>query len=269
MTTNKVSKIALLIGINYNNDKHAQLNGCINDAKNLKHVLQSVYNYNENNIILLTDETVIAPTFKNICMSFENIAKQTHNNISEVFISFSGHGSFDYENKISDENDKRDECILPIDYKQNGCIYDDQINKMLSLFNKNVHITMVFDCCHSGTIADLKYRYISGKKQVIENPNCTLKSSCLCISGCKDNQVSMDAYNLENTKKYSGAMTSALLFVLKKYNYTINCYELLRAIRRYLKSKKFKQIPQITINKKLSHGSLFSCVNPKAFLKND
>ena len=48
-----MSKFALLIGINYENDVHHKLNGCINDVRNIKKVLHSVLDYPESNMTIL------------------------------------------------------------------------------------------------------------------------------------------------------------------------------------------------------------------------
>ena len=266
ITTQDFKKLALVIGINYKNNKDAALNGCINDAHNLSDLLQKKYNYTAKDIVLLTDDTVTKPTYKNICAVFTKIAKQTHNEkVKEVFISFSGHGSYTYDNK-SEERDNRDECIVPLDYEINGCIYDDSINNMLGGIRKGVRVSIVIDACHSGSVCDLKYRYVAGRKTVIENKKCNVETDCVMISGCRDNQVSLDAFNLQNNNKYNGAMTSALLHTLYKYDYCISCFQLLKEMKRYLKSRKFRQVPQITCTRRLSCASLFSCVDPKPFL---
>ena len=115
---------------------------------------------------------------------------------------------------------------------------------------------------------DLPYRYVSGYKNVIENPESRVKCNCIMISGCRDNQTSSDAYDINNSKEYSGAMTSALLYVLDKFDYTITCWRLLKEMRKFLKIRGFKQIPQISCNNMLNCATLFSCVNPKSFMSN-
>tara|TARA_B100001093_G_scaffold124247_2_gene116877 strand:- start:13884 stop:14750 length:867 start_codon:yes stop_codon:yes gene_type:complete len=262
-------KLALLIGINYKGSD-GELAGCINDVANVKDVLKQVYNYQDEDIQMLTDDTTTKPNKQNICNALLTLAKQSHEkSVKEIWIHFSGHGSYEYDTSLqSNERDKRNECLVPLDYNQAGTISDNFINKVLATIQKDVRVVLVTDCCHSGTVSDLRYRYISGSKSCIENPACRVKynANIIALSGCRDNQVSMDAYLF---KKSSGAMTTALLFVLKKFKYCITCYQLLKHIRRFLKARSFKQVPQITCNQKLDHSSLFSCVNPQPFLKND
>ena len=88
------------------------------------------------------------------------------------------------------------------------------------------------------------------------------------ISGCRDNQTSSDAYNIENSGEYSGAMTTALLHVLNKFEYTITCWRLLKEMRRFLNTRKYSQVPQISCTNKLNCAKLFSCVSPDSFIRN-
>ena len=112
------------------------------------------------------------------------------------------------------------------------------------------------DCCHSATMLDLKYRYISGKKSVIEkNIKSNQNVNIIMLSGCKDNQTSDDAYYNNN---WTGAMTKFFLKTMNLHNYNITCFNLLRKMRNSLKNNGHSQIPQITSNKKINSITLFS-----------
>ena len=59
------------------------------------------------------------------------------------------------------------------------------------------------------------------------------------LSGCKDKQYSSD-YNFSNNinkDDFQGAMTNAFIKTLKKYNYELTYYRLLKYIRREFKKK--------------------------------
>lgn len=259
-------KLALLMGLNYRGTS-AELSGCINDIENTYSVLTNVLHYKKENITVLTDDTPTKPTGNNICSNLINLAKRSYEeDIHEVWISYSGHGSY-IKDSNSDEDDQQDECICPLDYN-NGVITDDLLNHFLGMMNPKVNVVFIVDACHSETMLDLPYRYISGKKNVLENKNSKIKCNCIMISGCKDTQTSSDAYNINNSKEYSGAMTTSLLYVLKKYKYTVTCWRLLKEMRKFLSRRKFSQIPQICCSNKLDDSTLFSCVNPKSFIGN-
>lgn len=247
-------KCAILIGINYNGTS-SELSGCINDINNTEKVLSEQYGYNE--FVIMTDDSEMKPTGKNIIKELYDMALRTHTEeIEELWISYSGHGSY-VTDRNGDEDDSRDEVLVPIDCNTNGYISDDLLHKILKKINPRTKCICIFDCCHSGTILDLKYRYESGVKNVTENKNSKLNSNITMISGCKDVQTSADAYNILNARKYQGAMTASLLTTLKDHEYKISCYKLLKYMREFLKERNFKQIPQISCSKKLDEKVMF------------
>ena len=250
-------KLALLIGINYRGTE-AELNGCINDIDNTKEILTNIYEYKEENITVLTDDSEIKPTYDNILEQLLQIS--TKKDVDQIWISYSGHGTY-IKDKEGDEDDGKDECLVPLDYDKKGLIEDDYLNKILAQINEKTNVIFIVDACHSETMLDLQYRYISGRKSVIENDKSEIKCNCIMISGCRDNQTSADAYGINNSKEYSGAMTSTLLLTLKKHNYTITCWRLLKQMRRFLKLSKFRQVPQICCSRKLNGTTLFSLKN--------
>lgn len=260
-----MSKIALLMGLNYEGSD-AELRGCINDIENVHNVLKNVYNYKEENMMVMTDHSDVKPTCRNIITQLIKLAERTYEeDISEIWVSYSGHGTY-IKDKNGDEDDKRDECLVPLDYYENGLIADDTLNHVFALMNPNVRLICIIDACHSETMLDLPYRYVSGNKNVIENSTNTIKCNCIMISGCRDNQTSADAYNINNSQDYSGAMTSALLHVLETFEYTITCWRLLKEMKKFLKRREFSQVPQISSTQLLNCAKLFSCVEPKPFL---
>jgi metacaspase-1 len=88
---------ALLIGINYYGTSH-QLNGCINDAMNMREFLVRDRGYNPApvDMVILTDTpqnrgTPYEPTGRNMMSAFQWLV--TGNNAGDsVFLSYSGHG---------------------------------------------------------------------------------------------------------------------------------------------------------------------------------
>jgi len=260
-----MSKYSLLIGINYK-DSESELNGCINDINNVKEMLTSNYDYDEKNITILTDDTEKKPNYDIIIQEIINLSKISYQpEVTEIWISYSGHGAY-IKDTNGDEDDGKDECLVPLDYQTKGLICDDLLNQVLGLINPKVKVIIVVDACHSETIFDLPYRYISGEKNVIENKNSKVKCDCIMISGCRDDQTSADAYNIKNSKEYSGAMTTALLHVLKQNKYNISCWKLLKQMRMFLKNRNFTQVPQICCTKELDKTIMFSCKNFYSFL---
>ena len=76
-----------------------------------------------------------------------------------LFFHYSGHGG-QQTDKDGDESDGKDETLVPLDYQTAGQITDDELHKLLvARLPHGAHMTVVCDCCHSGTILDLPYVY--------------------------------------------------------------------------------------------------------------
>jgi hypothetical protein len=88
---------ALIIGINYTGSKHA-LNGCINDAMNVREFLVRDRGFSPNpaEMVIMTDSpqnrgTPFEPTGRNIMAAFQWLVTGNHPGDS-VWLSYSGHG---------------------------------------------------------------------------------------------------------------------------------------------------------------------------------
>ena len=76
-----------------------------------------------------------------------------------LFLHYSGHGG-QAADDAADEEDGKDETLIPVDYQKSGQIRDDTVFKLLvAPLPKGVQLVCVFDCCHSGTILDLPYMF--------------------------------------------------------------------------------------------------------------
>ena len=267
-------KKALLIGINYIGSEY-ELNGCINDIKNLKLFLIENCNYQEDNIIMLSEEDEIKPTMENIKNKINWLISNNNSGDTLVF-HYSGHGS-NIKDKNKDETDKKDETIVPLDFETKGDITDDWLfANMVSKIEENVNLYCFFDCCHSGTIIDLKYNYISkckpkvSKKKIInydtsqwsdsfifdiERSN-EVKGNIIMISGCEDRETSADAV-IQN--KDQGAFTFCLIETLKNNLESLDdgskifknkLRNILKEINCRLDINKFRQNSQLSLSKK-------------------
>lgn len=77
-------KRALLIGINYFGTS-AELKGCINDVENIKHFLVTLYNFNEQDMVILTDNQTNPqnmPTKQNIVRAMQWLVHDSRPNDS-------------------------------------------------------------------------------------------------------------------------------------------------------------------------------------------
>jgi hypothetical protein len=221
-------KRALLIGINYVGMDYA-LNGCVNDVKNMETLLRT-YGYTE--FIILTDETVIKPTYTAIINGINDLLKGVKKGDTLV-CHYSGHGSL-LKDTNGDELTGYDSCIVPLDYQTKGIILDDQIKTLLcDKVPAGVNLFGLMDCCHSGSSFDLRYLYTDSsrpikpvnraspyntvdwslRQMITDNKKCSVtEGNVVMMSGCTDFQESADAYI---NGRYGGALTNCFIETLK------------------------------------------------------
>ncbi|OBZ67770.1 Metacaspase-1 [Grifola frondosa] len=166
-------KKALCIGLRYGNlrkiHEDLELTGAHNDPERMRKLLVDHYEYKEEDIVILRDDNGLEPTKDLITKKMQDLVRGAQPGDHFVF-HFSGHGS--QVDAIADPNeiDGRDEVIWPYDVKldidDNGqlrvqnFIRDDDIKRYLvDRLPPRVRLALVFDCCHSGTAADLPYNF--------------------------------------------------------------------------------------------------------------
>lgn len=154
------TKRALLIGINYTGQQ-GELSGCHNDAKNISKYLQNELGFESRNMrVLMDDGAHQNPTYANIMSAFDWIASVSEPG-DTVWIHYSGHGGR-LPDQNGDEEDGYDETLIPVDFQSAGQIRDDDVLKhLVKPMREGVTMTCLMDCCHSGTVLDLPYRFIA------------------------------------------------------------------------------------------------------------
>jgi len=159
-----------LIGINYFGQK-GQLRGCINDVKNMSTYLHTQFNYQWDDMVILTDDQqnpMSQPTKQNMLRAMHWLVKDARPNDS-LFFHYSGHGG-QTKDLDGDEDDGYDEVIYPVDFRQVGHIVDDEMHSiMVASLQPGVRLTCIFDSCHSGSALDLPYLYST--QGVLKEPN--------------------------------------------------------------------------------------------------
>lgn len=247
---------ALLFGLNYSHEPSAALNGCINDVTAMSLYLQSELGIPCE---CVTDDVDREGTSaQGIIRKLYELAVQSYSeNLDFVWIHYSGHGSY-VRDTSGDETDGRDECLVPSDFKTAGLVSDDTIQSLFRHFNPNTRVVCIFDCCHSGTIGDVKYCWESIKRVTVENIGCQVKAKVITLSGCTDAQTSADAFNVLGDNKYSGAMTSCLLMALREDpSIKSNVFSLLALLRKKLAERRFTQLPKLCTSYNLTRDLVF------------
>lgn len=244
---------ALIIGINYIGTQ-AALHGCINDALHVKAFLEKEFCLKEDEIHLMTEAGApeLRPTRANILKQVEWLVQEATEN-SQLFIHYAGHGTQVFD-RNGDENDGRDECICPLDYSTAGLITDDELRaKLVDPLPKGARLFGLFDCCHSGTILDLKYNYLfqaigskDSYEMQVERRARLCKANVTLISGCLDSQTSADAW-IDN--KAQGAMTYSFLKsyqALKEGKRSMTCQRLMKELHKKIREGHFFQKPKLS-----------------------
>lgn len=161
------AKLALIIGIDqYSHfEERYQLSGCVNDAKLMKSVLIDHFNFKQEEITELHNA---AASQRGILDAMDQLVDRVNQDDIVVF-HFSGHGS-QRTSADPDEGTGMDSTITPAD---SGCvdpypnldIIDNEIHEWLERLSlKTRYITLIFDCCHSGTITRDAFGAVNGAK---------------------------------------------------------------------------------------------------------
>lgn len=144
---------ALLVGMN-NYEWIGGLRGCHNDLTNLRDVLIQYFDFAPENISLLVDKSATNERVrKRIGWLFDN-----HRHGDNLVLHVSGHGSYirDFDGDEAERNlkDEVDEliCLYDMDWrKRDSYLLDDDLAEITSHLPEGLKLTVVLDCCHSGT----------------------------------------------------------------------------------------------------------------------
>jgi hypothetical protein len=226
------TKRALLIGINYSGS--SQLYGCIQDIIQMQGVLIDAYGFKPEEIrVLRDDDPSTMPTKARIIGAMDALVQE---NPQFVYIHYSGHG-VSVPDVSRDEADGRDECIVPVDFATSGIISDDTIKMMLGRLRGTG--VAVFDCCRSGTVMDLPNQGVQTANQT------TTQGGIYCFSGCQDNDYAAETVSAV-TNLPQGAMTTAMIAVLRKLGYYPAIATLFTEVKKELAANGFTQVPNLT-----------------------
>ena len=153
--SNEVNKMALIFCNSYYGTKYDLGDCAINDGL-LCHSEFKSYNYNT---FLFYDITSVK--FKEILKTVLGL------NLDKLAIYFIGHGT-QTRDKNGDEKDGKDECLVFKD----KLVIDDEVADIINEKNTCKRLTLLADCCHSGSIYDIPPR-----------------SDIITISACNDTQT--------------------------------------------------------------------------------
>ncbi|HPT98380.1 MAG TPA: caspase family protein [Armatimonadota bacterium] len=147
----RAEKWALLVGINdYEASQIPDLRGCENDVKLMQMVLTQKFGFPQKNI-----RTVLSrdATKKRILEEFDNWLVKQAKPGDVVLFHFSGHGSQAPDDNGDEPDDRMDETLCPTNIRTSAAFDDIRDEEFGAVINKlkASSITIILDCCHSGT----------------------------------------------------------------------------------------------------------------------
>ena len=264
-----MAKRALLIGINRYKLSGADLRGCVNDVKNMQDVLTRLCGFRSADVTTLLD---FAATTKAMRTAIASLVRSCRKG-DVLLLHYSGHGS-NVPDADGDEADGRDEILCPTDLDWKAPLADDWLRKTFDRLRAGVSLTVVMDCCHSGTNtrafrppdAAVIERYLPSPWDLIAAESGrrlrgavkgTLRRSGarrrrsdvvsapikeVLITGCRDTQTSADAFIAGS---YNGALTWSLVHVLREAGGTVTYRQLHERMLKRLSQEGYAQVPQL------------------------
>lgn len=216
--------ISLSLGLNSVDPAHydgwdGKLAACEADAKDMVAIAKKK-GFATSNILLTKQATAEAVT-KGILSAAKQLVK------GDLFLlTYSGHGG-QVPDKNLDEVDRMDETWVLYDRQ----LVDDELYQLYAKFKSGVRIVVLSDSCHSGSVTRGMPTWVSGQpaarampadvgkrtyrknratydKIQGDTPNAEsakVKATVLLISGCQDNQLSLDG---DRNGLFTGTMKS-------------------------------------------------------------
>lgn len=217
--------ISINVGLNTVDPDHyegwdGKLNACENDAKDMKAIAEAA-GIEKTESLLTKDATADA-----VRSAISSAAKELHAG-DLLFLTYSGHGGQVADTNSDEKDDAKDETWVLYDRQ----LVDDELYELWSEFEPGTRIFVLSDSCHSGTVARaaLYNEALTPavvKRKLIDDPKPRTKAlpldveeqvykaheklykeiqsghkaredvevpaSVQLISGCQDNQLSLD-----------------------------------------------------------------------------
>ena len=265
-----MAKRALLVGLNRYPDPENTLRGCLNDIRQVSDLLCMHFGFAaDGELELLTDARATTSAIVNRLHWL--LEGATAGDV--LVFHYSGHGSQVRDRHGDELDDGLDEIICPYDLDWDDPFTDDDFYALVKDLPEGVNLTVVLDCCHSGTgLRDfpcgprpIRERFVRPPSGIDHRPRAdravrrfgrrASEHGALLIAGCRANQVSADAYI---DGDYHGALTYYLCKALGELHYAATYRNLVESVRRLLRHNQFEQVPQLEGPARLQRGRVFA-----------
>jgi hypothetical protein len=277
MAVRRVSR-ALIVGINKYQDPANNLRGCVNDALMMAKIATDHAGFPHDQVRLLCDQRATTAAIRS---RLKWLVKDAAPGSSLLF-HYSGHGSQVRDRNGDELDDHLDEIICPHDLNWDDPITDDEFAALIATVPADVRLTIVLDCCHSGTATreffkerpkagepmrlryltpppDVAWRAAAGVEVDTASPERTVNmkakrvgvqrfglaltdQNVVLVAGCKSTQTSADAFIDHD---YHGALTYGLYQALEGAKYQATNRQLVQKAAAWLSSNHYEQVPQL------------------------
>ncbi len=267
---------ALIVGINYPGTSYP-LNGCVNDANLIADTLTNHFGFTDaKNRRMLTDASATTAAMLERLEWLVDGAEPG----DVLWFSYSGHGSQMVNQNYDDadyEPDGKDEVICPVDFNwRDKIIRDDDLKRIFDKVPNGVNLTVLLDCCNSGSGLDQLNQYqplgLGETRALVADPvkgarflpmpadianrgrgldlevkprsvqSRQVNQTGLLISGCQSQQTSADAWI---GGKFMGAATYYLVDTLKNNNYDITYKDVIDIMNGAMVKYGYSQRPEL------------------------
>lgn len=229
----------VVVGINYSKTS-CPLSGCINDAENfIEFIRKRKFGANAELLFLNDGEgSDLIPTKNNILKAIRwlnSTSKASEFNDLDEFpgvapkgcslvFYYAGHGSNALDLN-GDEADGLDETLCPVtpDGNFDEDIKDDDISEIVSKNStENNCYIFITDCCHSGTVCDLKYTLSGRSFKRVGNYKET-QGVVLHFGACYDYQTAKEGY-IREEKESRGFFTHCFIKTLNNARLSVHSF---------------------------------------------
>lgn len=263
-----MAEAALCVGVNvFQNFPGATLQGCVNDAQDMRKLLTEAFGFAPGDVVTLTDAQA---TKANILERLREMVDGARaGRLDYLVFSMSSHGT-QVPDVHGDEPDRADEAFCPHDLAARGKVWDpdhlivdDELNALFVQLPRNVLLEVFLDTCHSGTglraqdllpdrrprflpppspeaLAEVEARGSFGIRHYLRQQR-ELPHQILWAA-CRANQTSADAHLGGG---WHGAFTYYLCREVRACGNQLSRRDLLARVRSDLAAGHFAQTPQL------------------------
>lgn len=275
-----MTKKALVVGIDKYKNPSWNLEGCTMDAAVMSGMLQDHFNFPCDYVRVLMDERATKAAMLERLDWLVRDAKA-----GDILVFFyAGHGSQVRDRDGDELEDAMDEILCPHDLNWDDPLTDDILSTYFKRVPPGANLTVIFDCCHSGTatrslyapvapdgkvIGEVEYkkvRYIKPPLDIEHRARgimlktrqlgqSVIKDKHVLLAGCSSTQESQE-------KRFGGQARGAFSFyfgeALKRANFKLTYREAHQDTLIRLRDNGFVQIPQLECPEEFFDRQLFS-----------